>query len=72
MRFERPLEYSEGSGPALASTGWETMLEGLLRAGFTIAGTWPMRTEITAMKKSVGALASSIVLVCRPRSTKPR
>ena len=28
-----------------ASTGWETMLEGLLRAGFTVAGTWPMRTE---------------------------
>jgi len=52
-----------------ASTGWETMLEGLIRAGFTITGTWPMRTEM--MNRSVGlgtnALASSIVLVCRPR-----
>ncbi len=54
---------------AIASTGWETMLEGLIRAGFTITGTWPMRTEM--MNRSVGlgtnALASSIVLVCRPR-----
>ncbi len=54
---------------AIASTGWETMLEGLIRAGFTITGTWPMRTEM--LNRSVGlganALASSIVLVCRPR-----
>ncbi len=54
---------------AIASTGWETMLEGLIRSGFTITGTWPMRTEM--MNRSVGlgsnALASSIVLVCRPR-----
>ncbi len=52
-----------------ASTGWETMLEGLIHAGFTITGTWPMRTEM--LNRSVGlgtnALASSIVLVCRPR-----
>ncbi len=52
-----------------ASTGWETMLEGLIKAGFTITGTWPMRTEMA--NRSVGqgtnALASSIVLVCRPR-----
>ena len=53
---------------AVASTGWETMLEGLLQAGFTITGTWPMRTELVGnLKKNVGALASSIVLVCRPR-----
>ena len=31
---------------ATASTGWETMLEGLIKAGFTITGTWPMRTEM--------------------------
>jgi putative DNA methylase len=52
-----------------ASTGWETMLEGLIRSGFSITGTWPMRTEM--LNRSVGlganALASSIVLVCRPR-----
>jgi adenine-specific DNA methylase/very-short-patch-repair endonuclease len=52
-----------------ASTGWETMLEGLIRAGFALDGTWPMRTERpTGVKVAVNALASSIILVCRPRS----
>lgn len=64
------LEKSNGSkAKVTASTGWETMLEGLIRSGFTITGTWPMRTEM--INRSVGlgtnALASSIVLVCRPR-----
>ena len=50
------------------STGWETFLDALIRSGFTISGTWPMRTELTGnLKKNVNALASSIVLVCRPR-----
>ena len=51
-----------------ASTGWETMLEALVNAGFQINGTWPMRTEYTGnLKKNVNALATSVVLVCRPR-----
>ena len=52
-----------------SSTGWETMLEGLNQSGFAIVGTWPMRTERGARSVSLGtnALASSIVLVCRPR-----
>ncbi|MGI6318171.1 MAG: DUF1156 domain-containing protein [Dethiobacteria bacterium] len=51
-----------------ASTGWETFLEAVIHAGFTISGTWPVRTEYTGnLKKNVGALASSIVLVCRKR-----
>jgi len=56
-------------GLTTASTGWETMLEGLLRAGFSVVGTWPMRTERTTRSISLGtnALASSILLVCRPR-----
>lgn len=50
------------------STGWETMLEGLLKSHFAITGTWPMRTEsVVALKANVGTLASSVVLVCRPR-----
>jgi putative DNA methylase len=50
------------------STGWETFLDAVIRAGFAITGTWPMRTEYTGnLKKNVAALASSIVLVCRPR-----
>jgi len=51
-----------------ASTGWETFLDAVIRAGLGITGTWPMRTEYTGnLKKNVSALASSIVLVCRPR-----
>jgi len=54
---------------AIASTGWETMLEGLINAGFIVIGTWPIRTEMATRMKGIGsnALASSIVLVCRPR-----
>jgi len=57
------------SATTLASTGWETMLEGLLKAGFSITGTWPVRTERRGRSISIGAnaLASSIVLVCRLR-----
>jgi putative DNA methylase len=51
-----------------ASTGWETFLDAVIRAGFALSGTWPMRTEQTAaMKTGMNALASSIVLVCRKR-----
>src|SRR5260370_21582761 len=57
------------SAKLTASTGWETMLEGLVRAGFTITGTWPLRTELAERLRGMksNALASSIVLVCRPR-----
>lgn len=53
-----------------ASTGWETMLEGLIKAGLAITGTWPMRTELGNRMVGMGAnaLASSIILVCHPRS----
>ncbi|MEW6750477.1 MAG: DUF1156 domain-containing protein [Candidatus Latescibacterota bacterium] len=51
-----------------ASTGWETFLDAVIRAGFGVSGTWPMRTELIAnLKKGTNALASSIILVCRPR-----
>lgn len=51
-------------------SGWETMLSAIIKAGFTITGTWPIRTElITGLKGKINALASSIVLVCRKRST---
>ncbi|MFN3684146.1 MAG: DUF1156 domain-containing protein [Fimbriimonadaceae bacterium] len=57
----------------LASTGWETFLEGLLAASFAITGTWPVRTELVGnLKSKVNALASSIVLVCRPRPENAR
>ena len=51
------------------STGWETMLLSIIEAGFSITGTWPMRTELTtALKGHINALSSSIVLVCRKRN----
>ena len=54
-----------------ASTGWETFLNAVIRSGFAISGTWPVRTERENRKLNQGtnALASSIVLVCRKRST---
>ena len=63
------FKQSEGKGDAgTASTGWETFLDAVIRSGFAISGTWPMRTElVTNLKKKLGALASSIVLVCRRR-----
>ena len=57
-----------------ASTGWETFLGAVMQAGFTITGTWPMRTEGSGriLARGTNALASSIVLVCRRRpSTAP-
>jgi putative DNA methylase len=52
----------------MTNTGWDTFLAAVIKAGFAISGTWPMRTELTvALKKRVGSLASSIVLVCRRR-----
>ena len=55
-----------------ASTGWETFLDAVIKAGFAITGTWPMRTERGARSTGIGtnALASSIVLVCRQRITE--
>ncbi len=53
-----------------ASTGWETFLDALIRAGFATTGTWPMRTELGNRMRGMdsNALASSIVLVCRKRT----
>ena len=56
-------------GLEAARTGWETFLEAVIRSGFTITGTWPVRTEGAGRIRAIGsnALASSIVLVCRQR-----
>ena len=54
----------------IRSTGWDTFLQGVIDAGFQVTATWPMRTELANRPRSLGsnALASSIVLVCRPQS----
>jgi putative DNA methylase len=55
---------------ATSNTGWITFLEAVLNSGFSLIGTWPMRTEMGNRMVGMGtnALASSIVLVCRKRS----
>ena len=53
----------------VSSTGWETMLTAVVNAGFQVVGTWPMRTERSGRSNALSAntLASSVILVCRPR-----
>jgi putative DNA methylase len=65
------FKQSDTTDVGTGNTGWETFLEAVLRAGFTITGTWPMRSEQTYRMIGMGtnALASSIVLVCRPRAS---
>ena len=66
--FKQSETEVEGTG----STGWETFLDAVLRAGFAVVGTWPMRTERGARSIGIGtnALASSIILVCRARAAE--
>ncbi|OBB72530.1 DUF1156 domain-containing protein [Mycobacterium sp. 852014-52144_SCH5372336] len=61
---------SEINAEGASSSGWETLLEGMIRSGWEITSTWPMRSERGGRMISVGtnALASSIVLSLRPRS----
>jgi len=64
------FKQSDTTDLGTGNTGWETFLEAVLRAGFSITGTWPMRTELSnrMIGSGTNALASSIVLVCRPRA----
>jgi putative DNA methylase len=64
------FKQSESDGAnGITSSGWEIFLGAVIRAGFAINGTWPMRTERPGRMREYAsnALASSIVLVCRPR-----
>jgi len=64
----------EAETTSRTSSGWETILQSLIEQGFQIDGTWPLRTErgVRTIGLGTNALASSIVLVCRPRpSTAP-
>lgn len=67
------FKQSETKGDeGMTSSGWETFLDAVIRAGFGISGTWPMRTELgnRMIGSGTNALASSIILVCRPRGTE--
>ena len=63
------FKQSESINNGRASTGWSTLLEGMINSGWMITATWPMRTENATrlIASGTNALASSIVLVLRPR-----
>ncbi len=63
------FKQSDTSETGTGNTGWETFLDAVLSAGFSLTGTWPMRTEGSGrlIAKDTNALASSIILVCRKR-----
>jgi putative DNA methylase len=65
------FKQSDTTDIGTGNTGWETFLEAVLKAGFMITGTWPMSTEREnrTRNQDSNALASSIVLVCRPRES---
>ncbi|MAT52639.1 MAG: hypothetical protein CMK32_15780 [Porticoccaceae bacterium] len=65
------FKQSETKEGSTTSTGWVTFLEAVIQAGFSIDGTWPMRTELANRMIGSGnnALASSIILICRKRET---
>ncbi len=62
-------ETNDGGG-GTSNTGWETFLDAVVSAGFSISGTWPIRTESAGRGRARGsnALASSIVLICRRKT----
>lgn len=55
-----------------SSKGWVTFLEAVLQSGLQVTGTWPMRTERESRSIGIGtnSLASSVILVCRKRSSE--
>ena len=63
------FKQSDAGDDGTASTGWETLLDGMIRSGWSITATWPMRSERGHRMRSLNsnALASSIVLALRPR-----
>jgi len=65
--FKQSETEDDGNHMQRSSSGWETMLSAIIKAGFIITGTWPVRTELSNRMRSIdsNALASSIVLVCR-------
>lgn len=63
------FKQSESQDGGVASTGWDTFLSALVEGGFSIVGTWPIRTEQSGGLRNVGrnSLATSVVLACRAR-----
>jgi putative DNA methylase len=64
------FKQSERAGDGTTSTGWDTFLQALVDVGFSVNGTWPMRSELSnrMIASGTNALASSILHVCRKRA----
>jgi putative DNA methylase len=65
------FKQQENSANGQASTGWEVMLRALLEAGLMVTATWPVRTTLQNRSRDIAsnALASAILIICRPRLT---
>jgi putative DNA methylase len=52
--------------------GWEALLTGMIRGGWKITGSWPIATEMGSRLRAreSAALATSVHLICRPRSDR--
>lgn len=63
------FKQSEVEQEGISSTGWSTFLSAVVAAGYSVVGTWPIRTEKPGRMRAVGsnALANSVVLVCRKK-----
>ena len=63
------FKQSEIEQEGVSSTGWATFLQAIIEAGYSVMGTWPVRTERPDRPTAIGtnALANSVVLVCRKR-----
>ncbi|MGI8808041.1 MAG: DUF1156 domain-containing protein [Acidimicrobiales bacterium] len=66
-------EDAEGDG-TVTSTAWDAMLSAILAAGLRIVGTWPIHGTTSGRQIGLGtnALASYMVLVCRPQEATAR
>ncbi|RWE54182.1 DUF1156 domain-containing protein [Mesorhizobium sp.] len=65
------FKQSEVEKDGIASKGWSTFLQATIDAGFSVVGTWPIRTERPGRMRGIdsNALANSVVLVCRRKES---
>ncbi len=61
----------DAGGSGAGATGWEKLLQGMVDTGLQVTATWPIRTETSSrmIGRGQNALASSVVLACRPRQS---
>lgn len=65
------FKQNEVEQEGISSTGWATFLQAIMDAGYSVVGTWPVRTELANRTRATGsnALANSVVLVCRKKES---